>query len=106
MMGGNATVKDHLTAIGDSPEWVISLAEMIQKLLGLSTAIASARAKDLSRIPPIGMSLESIIRGWEILNDSDLQYLSPLQKETIEKVVDRIVNDLHKIIATTRRMET
>ena len=36
-MGGHATVKDHLAAIGDSPEWVISLAEMIQKLLGTSS---------------------------------------------------------------------
>ncbi len=105
-MGVRATVKDHLTAIGDSPEWVISLAEMIQRLLGSSSAIASARARDLSRLPPIGIGLESIIRGWEIINASDLQHLSPLQRETIEKVVSRILNDVHINITTSRRMET
>ncbi|MEJ2550550.1 MAG: hypothetical protein P8Z42_15160 [Anaerolineales bacterium] len=105
-MGGHATVKDHLAAIGDSPEWVISLAEMIQKLLGTSSAIASARARDLSRLPPIGKGLESILRGWDILSDADLQNLSPMQKETIEKVIFKILNDVRKIVATTRRMET
>jgi hypothetical protein len=105
-MGVHATVKDHLTAIGNSPEWVISLAEMIQRQLGSSSAIASARARDLSRLTPVGIGLESIIRGWEILNASDLQTLSPLQRETIEKVISSILKDVHKIIATSRRMET
>ncbi len=104
-MGIHATVQDHLTAIGDSPEWVISLAKIIQKLLGSSSAIASARARDLSRLPTIGMGLESIIRGWEILNSSDLQNLSPLQMETIEKVVFRILCDVQNNIAISRRME-
>jgi hypothetical protein len=105
-MGVHATVKDHLVAIGNSPDWVISLAEKIQIVLCSSSAIASARAKDLSRLPSIGEALEAIISGWEILSTHDLQNLSPLQRETIEKVVLSILSDVHKNIDSTRRMES
>ncbi len=105
-MGIQATVQDHLTAIDDVPEWVISLAQMIQSILDSSSAIASARAKDLSRLPSIGEALESIIRGWESLNSSDFQALSPLQRETIEKVMSRILCDVQNNFDTTRRMES
>jgi hypothetical protein len=105
-MGVQATVKDHLTTIDNMPEWVISLARMIQSILDSSSAIASARAKDLSRLPSVGEALESIVRGWEILNTSDLQTLSPLQRETIEKVVSRILRDVQNNFETTRRMES
>jgi hypothetical protein len=100
------TVIDHLKAIDDMPEWVIPLARMIQKILDSSSAIASARAKDLSRLPSIGEGLESIVRGWEILNTSDLYQLSPLQRETIDKVVSHILRDVQNKVDTTRRMES
>ena len=105
-MGVHATVKDHLIAIGNSPEWVISLAEKIQTVLCSSSAIAAARAKDLSRLPSIGVALESIICGWEILCTHDLQGLSPLQRETIEEVVLNILSDVHNNMDTTGRMES
>jgi len=101
-----ATVQDHLTSIDDVPDWVISLAQMIQSILDSSSAIASARAKDLSRLPSIGEALESIVRGWEILDTSDLHKLSPLQRETIEEVVSRILHDIQNSFETNRRMES
>jgi hypothetical protein len=103
-MGFHATVQDHLTATGSSPDWVVSLAEMIQKILGTSSAIAAARAKDLSRLTPIGEALESIVKGWESLCAADLDQLSPMQRETIDAVVLNILNDIQINIEKTRRM--
>jgi hypothetical protein len=103
-MGIHATVQDHLTATGTSPDWVVSLGIMIQKVLGTSSAIAAARAKDLSRLTPIGEALESIVKGWESLCAADLRQLSPMQRETIENVVLTILNDVQISIEKTRRI--
>jgi len=97
-MGVHASVQDHLSARGPSPDWVVSLAEMIQLIQGSSAAISSSRAKDLSRVPIIGEALESIVRGYQVILNSDIHQLSPMQRETIEELVLTILNDLQNKI--------
>lgn len=95
-MGLNASVREHLNALEESPEWVVALGEMIQRADGCSAAIAASRARDLSQHKDVGKAIEGIARGWETLSGCDLAALTPLQRETIELVVSTI----------TRRLET
>jgi len=96
MMAVRATVREHLNAIEDSPDWVVSLGEMIQKLDVCSAAIAAARAKDLSRLGEIGRALEGIVGGWQVLRSVDFNKLSPMQRETIDLVVLNIVEGIQR----------
>lgn len=93
-MGLNASVREHLNALEQSPEWVVSLGEMIQRAEGCSAAIAASRARDLSRRRDVGEAIEGIVRGWEILSRCDLGSLTPLQRETIEVVLSTITGQL------------
>lgn len=93
-MALRATVREHLNAIEDAPDWVISLGEMIQELEGCSSAIAAARAKDLGRLGEIGRALEEIICGWQVLRGVDFNKLTPMQRESVRLVVDNILTAL------------
>ena len=93
-MGLNASVREHLNALEEAPEWVVSLGEMIQRADGCSAAIAASRARDLSQRKNVGEAIEGIARGWEILSTCDLGALTPLQRETIELVVLTITRQL------------
>lgn len=96
IMGVSASVRDHIWAIEESPEWVISLGEMIQDLEGCSTAIAAARARDLYRLGEIGKALEYITQGWQVLRSINMDKLSPMQRETIEIVVINILEQIKR----------
>jgi hypothetical protein len=102
-MALKASVREHLNAIEESPEWVISLGEMIQKADGCSTAIAASRARDLSKRQDVGEAIEGIARGWQTLSTCDLGALTPLQRETIELVVLTITDRLHQGIREAGR---
>lgn len=93
-MAPQATVQEHLNAIEDSPDWIVSLGEMIQQLEGCSSAIAAARAKDLGRLGEIGRSLEQIMCGWQVLRGVNFDKLTPLQRESIQLVVHNILTVL------------
>ena len=104
-MALNASVREHLNALEDAPEWVISLGEMIQQTDGCSAAIAASRARDLSKRAEVGAAIEGIARGWEILSTCDLGSLTPLQRETIELVVLTISNELQTGIMKAGRKQ-
>jgi hypothetical protein len=105
-MALKASVREHLNAIEESPEWVISLGEMIQKADGCSTAIAASRARDLSKRQDVGEAIEGIARGWQTLSTCDLGALTPLQRETIELVVLTITDNLNQGIRKAGRKQT
>lgn len=102
-MGIHASVRDHLNAVETSPEWVVSLGEMIQSADGCSTAIAAARARDLSQLEEVGEAVEGIARGWQALRRSDLRSLTPLQRETIELLVSKITKHIQDGLVPTGR---
>ncbi len=92
-MGNQPTVRDHLLALGETPEWVISLGDAIQKITDCSTAIAASRARDLSR-SQTSQGLESFTRGWLELDTVDMSDLSPMQRETLRLVVEAITRKI------------
>jgi hypothetical protein len=104
-MGLHASVKEHLNALEEAPEWVVSLGEMIQRADGCSAAIAASRARDLSQRKDIGEAIEGIARGWEILSGCDLGSLTPLQRETIEVLVSDITKGLETRLLQSGRMK-
>jgi len=85
-----------MNAIENTPDWVVSLGEMIQELDGCSSAIAAARAKDLSRLGEIGRALEEIVRGWQVLRGVDFNKLTPMQRESIQLVMHNILTALKR----------
>ena len=78
-------------ALGETPSWIVSLGEAIQQVTDCSTAIAAARARDLSRYEDIGQGLEWLTRGWLTLEEGGLQDLSPMQRETIRLVLEGVL---------------
>lgn len=92
----SASVRDHIWAIEKTPEWVVSMGEMIQDLEGCSTAIAAARARDLYRMGEIGKALENITQGWQVLRSINMDKLSPMQRETIEIVVGNMLEQIKR----------
>ena len=102
-MGLHASVRDHLNAVATSPEWVVSLGEMVQSADGCSAAMAASRARDLSQLKGIGEAVEGIARGWQILRGSDLRSLTPLQRETIELLVSNITQSIQDALVPTGR---
>lgn len=104
-MGLHASVREHLNALEQSPDWVVSLGEMIQRADGCSAAIAASRARDLSQRKDIGEAVEGMARGWEILRTCDLGSLTPLQRETIEALVSSITSHLKNGLLHAGRME-
>lgn len=105
-MALKASVREHLNATKESPEWVVSLGEMIQKADRCSAAIAASRARDLSKREDVGKAIEGIARGWHTLSTCDLGALTPLQRETIELVVLTITENLNQGIRKAGRKQT
>jgi len=89
-----ASVREHVNAIEEMPDWVVSMGEMIQNLDGCSTAIAAARARDLYRTGETGKAIEKIMMGWQTLRAVDFKKLSPMQRETIEIIVGNILEEI------------
>lgn len=104
-MAAHASVREHLNALEPAPAWVVSLGEMIQRAGDCSAAIAAARARDLSQRIDIGKGVESLARGWEMLQGCDLRALTPLQRETIEVVVSSMTGHLEDGLAQAGRKE-
>ncbi len=102
-MGLNASVREHLNALEQSPEWVVTLGELIQRADGCSAAIAASRARDLSQRKDIGEGIEGIARGWEIVSACDLGTLTPLQRETIELLVLSITREIQSGLSEAGR---
>jgi hypothetical protein len=90
-MPGAPTVQDHLQALGETPAWVVSLGEAIQQVTDCPTAIAAARARDLSKTPKVGMGLAQVTRGWMDLEASEASGLSPMQRETLGLVLEGLM---------------
>ncbi len=88
------SVRDHLEALGAAPEWVISLGEAIQEVTDCPSAIAASRARDLSSHPVLGQGLEAFSRGWLSIQGADLTGLSPMQRETLVLVLERITETI------------
>ncbi len=89
-MRRHPTVQDHLQALGKAPEWLVQLGQAIQQVTDCPTAIAAARARDLSRYAALGMGLEWFTRGWLALENADVDGLSPMQRETVQLVLEGI----------------
>ena len=103
-MGLHASVRDHLNAAEASADWVVSLGELIQSADGCSAAIAASRARDLSQLKEVGEAVEGIARGWQILREADLRWLTPLQRETIELLVSDVLQSIQdRLVATGRK---
>lgn len=90
-MALRASVREHLNALEEAPDWVISLGEMIQELDSCSSAIAAARARDLGRLGQIGGALEEIMHGWQVLRGVDFGKVTPMQRESVQLVVHHIM---------------
>jgi hypothetical protein len=103
-MGVHASVREHLNALEPSPEWVVSLGEMIQRAGDCSAAIAASRARDLSQRRDVGEAVENLARGWEMLQGCDLRALTPLQRETIEVLVSSMISRLKDGLVQAGRM--
>lgn len=65
------TVRDHLVALGNTPEWAIFLGEAIQEIAKCDAAIAASRARDLSSNPASRQVLKKSQRGrlrfWQLI---------------------------------------
>ncbi len=90
------TVADHLRALGEAPEWVLSLGEAICEITGCPAAIAASRARDLSRNHEIGRGLECLLKGWRTLDAQDVTALSPMQLESLHLVIAHMLSGLRQ----------
>ncbi len=84
------SVRDHLNALGESPEWVHQLGEAIQTVTQCDAALAALRARDLSGHPSLAQGLEAFLQGWLALRTADRSTLTPLQQETLSSVLEAI----------------
>ncbi len=85
------TVRDHLAAVGESPEWLLRLGEAIQSVTKCDAALAALRARDLARHPELARGLEQFAQGWLALSAASQETLTPLQQETLSRVLGAIV---------------
>ncbi len=84
------TVRDHLSAVGESPEWLLRLGEAIQTVMQCNAALAALRARDLARHPELARGLEQYTQGWLALTAASQETLTPLQQETLARVLGAI----------------
>lgn len=89
------TVRDHLAALGDGPEWVTRLGEAIQAVTRCDAALAALRARDLASHPALAEGLGQYAAGWLALAAADRGTLTPLQQETLA----RVLADIHQQLA-------
>ncbi len=84
------TVRDHLAAFGENPEWLLRLGEAIQTVMQCNAALAALRARDLARHPALAQGLEQYTQGWLALTQASQATLTPLQQETLARVLGAI----------------
>ncbi len=84
------TVRDHLAALGENPEWLLRLGEAIQLVTKCDAALAALRARDLARHPGLAQGLAQYAQGWLDLAAASQATLTPLQQETLARVLDTI----------------
>lgn len=58
------SVKEHLAAMQETRDWVIHLAEAINRLSERDPAIAASRAMDLANNSQLGPATQKIVFGW------------------------------------------
>ncbi len=84
------TVRDHLAAVGECPEWLLRLGEAIQAVTKCNAALAALRARDLARHPGLAQGLAQYAQGWLALISDSQETLTPLQQETLARVLGAI----------------
>ncbi|MBN2471838.1 MAG: hypothetical protein JXN59_14040 [Anaerolineae bacterium] len=84
------TVRDHLAAVGECPEWLLRLGEAIQSVTRCDAALAALRARDLARHPDLAHGLAQYAQGWLELVAASQSTLTPLQQETLARVLGAI----------------
>ena len=84
------TVRDHLAAIGECPEWLLRLGEAIQAVTQCDAALAALRARDLARHADLAQGLAQYAQGWLALVSASQATLTPLQQETLARVLGAI----------------
>ena len=87
------SVRDHLNALGQSPEWVLRLGEAIQTVTGCDAALAALRARDLSTHPGVAQGLEQFTSGWLQLRAANDTRLTPMQVETLAATLQAIARE-------------
>lgn len=81
----------HLSAIdNNTQDWIIDLAVLIQETQSCDPAMASSRARDLSRQAGIAKSLKNFISGWQELRGVNIAGLTPNQYATLSDVITAI----------------
>ena len=96
------SVRDHLNALGQSPEWVLRLGEAIQAVTGCDAALAALRARDLSTHPGIAQGLEQFTRGWLLLRAANDTRLTPMQRETLAATLQAIARETETLFQKER----
>lgn len=97
------TVRDHLTALGDCPPWLLRLGEAIQLVTKCDAALAALRARDLASHPALAEGLGQYAIGWLALAAADRTRLTPLQQETLARVLGDIHQQLLELFHTKER---
>jgi len=87
------TVAEHLESMqeGEAPSWLVELANMLQEIEGLDSALAASMAYDLARDPENARALHQLIQGCasmrSILTANDL---TSMQAHTVQKTIYRL----------------
>ena len=92
------TVRDHLVALGNTPEWAIFLGEAIQEIAKCDAAIAASRARDHSSNPSFATGFEKIATGSVEVLAADWSTMTPNQLQTVSMVLTGLlkrVSELH-----------
>ena len=97
------SVRDHLNALGHSPEWILRLGEAIQAVTGCDAALAALRARDLSAHPGVAQGLEQFTCGWLLLVDANNLQLTPMQIETLAATLQAISRETEKLFQKERQ---
>ena len=86
-------VREHLTELGITDEWIIELGEKIQEVQKKDPALSAGRAMDLASQEETAKSLKLFIEGWKGLMGSNIERFTPNQKETLSLVIKTIVQE-------------
>ncbi len=95
------TVRDHLMALGDTPEWVIFLGEAIQEITKCNEAIAASRARDLSSNPGLATGFEKVATGAVEITQADWSTMTPNQLHTIDMVLTAMLKRIGDLRAAS-----
>jgi len=96
------TVEDHLNAVGEMPEWVISLGKYLEHYLKCDPAIAASRARDLSSNPVTAHGIEQLVTGWNALKPGLSKGLNSWQRDTVLMLVNGISEDIKSELSAVK----